>query len=59
MKSIKSGDKVELNSGGPPMTVRWVEDDDAYCDWFDDRNELKSAPFSVAQLTILQSYENK
>jgi|ThiBiot_500_biof_2_1041547.scaffolds.fasta_scaffold06636_3 uncharacterized protein YodC (DUF2158 family) len=34
------------------MTVRWVEDDEAYCEWF-DKNENKGANFRVNQLTVI------
>lgn len=48
-----AGDLVQLKSGGPVMTVGWVEHGAAHCNWFDERNELKSASFSVQQLRVV------
>lgn len=31
---FKSGDVVQLKSGGPPMTVTTVVGHDVYCTWF-------------------------
>lgn len=50
MSDISAGRVVQLKSGGPKMTVRWVEDGEAYCQWFSKEDE-KGAKFSVAQLT--------
>lgn len=49
--TIEAGSVVTLKSGGPKMTVRWVEDGDAYCQWFDGNKEAGSK-FSVAQLSL-------
>lgn len=46
---MKAGDTVRLKSGGPVMTVRWVEDDEAMCEWF-EKTDLKSAVFSISSL---------
>lgn len=50
---MKSGDLVQLKSGGPVMTVGWVEHGGAQCNWFDERNELKSAHFATSQLRLV------
>lgn len=50
MGDISEGSVVQLKSGGPKMTVRWVEEGQAYCQWF-SKDEEKGAKFSVAQLT--------
>ena len=47
---FSAGDIVRLKSGGPRMTIRWIEDGDAYCEWFDDKNEIKGNRFSLASL---------
>jgi len=50
---IAAGDVVQLKSGGPLMTVRWVQDDygteTAYCNWFDNNKE-NGAKYLPAQL---------
>ena len=30
----KKGDVVQLKSGGPRMTIKFIEDDEACCSWF-------------------------
>lgn len=50
-EEIKAGDIVVLKSGGPKMTVAWVEEGDALCEWFDAKNESKTKRFSVEVLT--------
>lgn len=51
---IKSGDVVELNSGGPAMTVQWIEENKAHCAWFANQ-ENKSASFYTASLKVIQN----
>jgi len=48
-QQLKAGDVVQLKSGGPRMTIRWIEDDKAYCDWF-DKNKQEGSKFSIDQL---------
>jgi len=31
---IKAGSVVQLKSGGPLMTVAWIQYEEAYCEWF-------------------------
>ncbi len=52
MAEFSSGDVVQLKSGGPSMTIRWVEDNEAYCEWFDGASN-KGAKFSINQLQKL------
>jgi uncharacterized protein YodC (DUF2158 family) len=58
---IKPGSIVQLKSGGPTMTVNWVEDDVgtmiARCDWFiQDKAPWKkeSANFPLTSLKLLE-----
>ncbi|MCA0851429.1 YodC family protein [Salipiger thiooxidans] len=48
---IEAGSVVTLKSGGPRMTVRWVKDGDAYCNWFEGAQE-KGNRFAVVQLEL-------
>lgn len=36
---INAGDIVILKSGGPDMTVEWIEAGAAYCVWFDGKKQ--------------------
>lgn len=40
VKKMQAGDVVKLNSDGPAMTIAWVNDDEAYCEWFDDKKPM-------------------
>lgn len=53
MSEFKPGDVVQLKSGGPIMTVKFLDEDgDIYCEWFDKKEELKGSRFTVHQLTM-------
>jgi len=52
MADIAKGSTVILASGGPRMTVAWLEDDDAYCEWFDDKKNAQGRKFSLASLRL-------
>ena len=47
---IQAGSVVELKSGGPNMTVKWVENGYAYCEWFNKDLKVEGEKFAVAQL---------
>jgi uncharacterized protein YodC (DUF2158 family) len=54
-EEIKPGSVVQLKSGGPEMTVAWIEkagqqytDDVAHCTWFIEDN----APWKLDERTI-------
>lgn len=47
--SIKAGDTVRLKSGGPEMTVEWVDQHEAYCVWFSGP-EPKGQKFTITSL---------
>jgi uncharacterized protein YodC (DUF2158 family) len=44
------GDVVQLNSGGPQMTVEEVKGTVVSCVWFDAKQEQKKATFQAALL---------
>lgn len=48
-ETFKPGDIVTLKSGGPAMTVAWVDAREAYCEWFDD-NKVTGAKFPFTSL---------
>ncbi|WP_083222516.1 DUF2158 domain-containing protein [Ensifer sp. LC163] len=55
---MKPGSIVKLKSGGPSMTVRWIDDGDAYCEWFSEvkgAHENKGASFPLTSLEVLQA----
>lgn len=47
--NFAAGDIVRLKSGGPTMTIRWVDEGEAYCEWF-SKDENKGATFAFHQL---------
>jgi uncharacterized protein YodC (DUF2158 family) len=48
---MKAGDVVRLKSGGPAMTIRFVEGQEAYCDWF-EKSDLKGSRFLLTSLEL-------
>jgi uncharacterized protein YodC (DUF2158 family) len=58
MTAFSAGDVVKLKSGGPAMTIRWVEvtdggTEEAYCEWF-VKDENKGATFATAMFEKFQ-----
>ncbi len=49
MDSFEVGDTVRLKSGGPLMTISWIDEDEVRCEWF-VADELKSGLFQIASL---------
>jgi uncharacterized protein YodC (DUF2158 family) len=43
------GDVVTLRSGGPQMTIKFIDEGDVYCEWFLN-GEVKGATFVASQL---------
>lgn len=50
VEAVAVGDVVQLKSGGPLMTISWVENGSAYCEWFDDKKNT-GASFPITSLT--------
>ena len=48
---IKAGDTVRLKSGGPLMTVAWVKESTASCDWFDGSKAVTQS-FQITSLEL-------
>jgi uncharacterized protein YodC (DUF2158 family) len=51
---IKAGDVVQLKSGGPEMTVEWVENNEAYCVWFTRGGEQKGQKFALTSINVIE-----
>jgi len=50
VKSFSIGDVVELNSGGPPMSVCGFKGNHVKCIWFDDHNHIQEQEFDALLL---------
>jgi uncharacterized protein YodC (DUF2158 family) len=50
------GDRVQLKSGGPIMTVGEVSGDDLWCQWFAE-NEVKASSFKRQMLLKMKHRE--
>ncbi len=52
--SLKVGDVVQLNSGGPKMTISYVISGEFRCFWFLEGQKLQ-ADFPVASVHIIEN----
>jgi uncharacterized protein YodC (DUF2158 family) len=52
---IKTGDLVQLKSGGPTMTAYRLSPYTIVCDWFDDTNTKRKIEVHPDQLKVVQS----
>lgn len=50
---INEGDVVQLKSGSELMTVNWIEEGKAYCEWM-IKGEMKGHVFTLAQLELVK-----
>ena len=57
-KPLNPGDTVRLKSGGPAMTVKVVEGDWVFCDWFDGSKKCEDK-FIAAALALNNSFETQ
>jgi uncharacterized protein YodC (DUF2158 family) len=55
--NFQAGDTVELKSGSPTMTIKWVGKENEYsatqgalCSWFDQRNQPQDRWFPLTSL---------
>ena len=49
-RKFEPGDTVRLKSGGPLMTIKTTTNDDAWCEWFDDKKMPQGKEFSLHML---------
>ena len=55
MADINVGDVVQLKSGGPPMTVTEIgeNNNEVYCEWFDKKGEPQGRHFMIEALKVI------
>ena len=53
-QDIEKGTVVRLKSGGPPMVVRSVSADQAYCEWFTE-TERRQGTFILNTLELVEA----
>ena len=54
---MNAGDQVRLRSGGPPMTVVKVTEDDVRCMWFESNEFLRQEVFPTFALATWEPFE--
>nr|WP_281722858.1 DUF2158 domain-containing protein [Nitrosomonas nitrosa] len=47
---LKKGDVVRLKSGGPKMTIKFIEGETVACVWFNEKNQKQEAAFEAEML---------
>jgi len=48
---LSVGDVVRLKSGGPAMTITYIDDEnDSVCKWFDAKLKLRGGEFAISSL---------
>jgi uncharacterized protein YodC (DUF2158 family) len=55
MSDIKAGDVVKLKSGGVAMTVAWIEDGSAFCQWQDGSKPMEQN-YQVVALEVFDPH---
>lgn len=55
---MKLWDMVYLKSGGPVMFVVKIEEEEAVCRWFDEREIFFEAKFPIVCLSEIRKVEN-
>jgi uncharacterized protein YodC (DUF2158 family) len=55
MENLKTGDVVQLKSGGPIMTIRKIDGEWVTCDWFDDDGKANQKQFTHPQLKAAEA----
>ena len=51
MANVSIGSVVQLKSGGPAMTVNYIDNEDAYCQWFSG-DKVEEARFPLQSLKV-------
>jgi uncharacterized protein YodC (DUF2158 family) len=54
-ESFQAGDRVQLKSGGPVMTIDSEDDGKWWCVWFDQKGEQKGGTFGSHMLIKMRN----
>ncbi len=55
---MKDGDELVLKSGGPKMTIEFIDGNEAYCEWFmPGDGKVNGHRFTIPELRIAGSGE--
>lgn len=52
---MQVGMVVVLKSGGPHMTVHYIQNEVAFCKWFLENGEIRSEKFNIYMLKIVDN----